>query len=175
MAGGPGRDPADLHADRAVVRADPDVVEERLRVGAVCLAMTELRNPRSRAAHAWRVATGRFDVPTDEAARECRDAKTWLRRTIGVSTGAHLVAAGMGVDALVAAVADLAGATRKDGHPDWSARAKGLRLWIDLAQFAGLTFRARPPDVDLLESEAAQRLSELAAPPDQAQAAEGAA
>ena len=99
--------PAGPHGRRAQPRArprcarNPDRMRERLDKALVVIGATEYRKPPRDLAAAYRLAVGDPSVPADEARRLGRDLKTWAKRTVGTSLTVHLLAAGLGVDALV--------------------------------------------------------------------------
>ena len=104
--GGPGRDPADLNRERAAIREDPELVQERVQRAATVFALTELREPRRSLADAWRIAVGDFSIDAEKATRAARNLKPWARRALAPSLAAHLLAAGVGPERLVEAIVE---------------------------------------------------------------------
>ena len=148
--GGPRRDPADLNRERAAIREDPELVQERVQRAATVFALTELREPRRSLADAWRIAVGDFSIDAEKATRAARDLKSWARRALAPSLAAHLLAAGVGPERLVEAIVEQTEAVKRkadgsivcdpDGNPvpDLATRRRALPFLRDTLHMAGL-------------------------------------
>ena len=101
-------------------------------------------------ADAWRIAVGDFSIDTEKATRAARDLKSWARRTLAPSLAAHLLAAGVGPERLVEAIAEQIEAVKRkadgsivrdaDGNPvpDLATRRRALPFLRDTLHMAGL-------------------------------------
>ena len=167
----PGRPVSALNAERRRQREDPSTFHDRLNEALLVIQMTEFRQPPRDLAAAVRVATGDPALPAEEARRRGHGLKTWAKRAVGTSLTVHLLASGLGVDALVDGLDEQIRAvklapdgtvrTDPDGEPipDLPTRRRALPLLFELLQFAGLAREHQAPDLSKLED--AARLDEL--------------
>ena len=134
-------------------------MQERVQRAATVFALTELREPRRSLADAWRIAVGDFSIDAEKATRAARDLKSWARRALAPSLAAHLLAAGVGPERLVEAIAEQIEAVKRkadgsivrapDGNPvpDLATRRRALPFLRDTLHMAGLLVKFES-DVD---------------------------
>lgn len=154
----PGRDPAELNAERTAARESPELMQTRIRQAAVVVALTELRTPARSLADAYRAAVGRPELDAETAGRLGLNLRKWAARRLSPSLAAVLLAGGFSAERLVDLVTEQAEAVRRrrDGSvlkdpetgepvPDLAARARAVPMVRDLLSVAGLLVKFEAP------------------------------